>query len=160
MALPPKYCPECGEEFVHTVAICADCGVALVLELEPEPAEEHELPPTSALRRVRTATASWARAFSEHLSAAGIAHAIEAEPATPSGARTPREERLYSVFVEPEDFAEAARLDLEHMRTQIPDLPDDLAAGSGEGLCPACGEPADLSAPECASCGLAFRDAE
>jgi predicted amidophosphoribosyltransferase len=40
-------------------------------------------------------------------------------------------------------------------------VPDDYGvAASGEDVCPACGEGADLSAAECASCGLAFRDAE
>jgi hypothetical protein len=160
MELPPKYCPECGEEFVHTVAICPDCGVALALEAAPGPVSPRELPPASALSRVRTATASWARGFSERLTAAGIAHRIEAEPPPPARERAAREERLYSVYVEAQELAEAARLDLEHLRTQIPDLPEDLASGHGEDRCPACGEPADLLAPECAGCGLAFRDAE
>jgi hypothetical protein len=158
VTLPPKLCPECGEEFVHTVAICPDCGVTLVLELEPD--AEREPTSVAALRRVRTATSSWARSFSERLSAAGIAHSIEAEPAAPrAGERASREERLYSVYVEPEDLETAARLDLEHLRSQIPDVPEELAAAA-EDHCPACGEPADLAAPECASCGLAFRDAE
>jgi hypothetical protein len=46
------------------------------------------------------------------------------------------------------------------VRSQIPDVPEDWAAEAGEGRCPACGEPADLAAPECPGCGLAFRDAE
>jgi hypothetical protein len=157
MPLPPKHCPECREEFVHSVAVCPDCGVALVLELEPAPA--HVLPPASALRRVRTATASWARSFSERLSAAGIAHRIEAEPPPPAGERAAREERLLSVYVEPERLEAAARLDQEHLRAQIPDVPEDVAPPA-EDHCPACDEPADLDAPECASCGLAFRDPE
>ena len=58
------------------------------------------------------------------------------------------------------DVAEAARLDAEHLRTQIPDVPEDFGiAAPQEDLCPACGESADLAAAECASCGLAFRDA-
>ncbi len=159
MTLPPKHCPECGEEYVHSVLVCADCGVALVLAGEPLAARE--LPPASELRRVRTATLSWGRGFSTRLAAAGIAHRVELEPDPDGSITASRGERLCGVFVRDEDVAEAARLDTEHLRSQIPDVPEDLdLAARGEGLCPACGEPADLAAAECAGCGLAFRDAE
>jgi hypothetical protein len=159
MTLPPKRCPECGEEYVHSVLVCAECGVTLVLAGEPIPVRE--LPPASDLLRLRTATLAWAYSFSDLLAEAGIPHRIEPEegPArAPSG--SPGEQRC-SVFVRPEDREQAARLDAQHLRSQIPDVPEDFAAGAiEEDHCPACGEPADLAAPECASCGLAFRDME
>ena len=159
MALPPKHCPECGAEYVHSMSICADCGVALVLERLGRVLEE--LPPASQLRRVRTATLSWSRSFSEQLTQAGIAHRVELEPDPDGSQQASRGERLCSVFVREADAADAARLDAEHLRTQIPDVPDDFGlAAPGEDTCPACGERADLAAAECASCGLAFRDAE
>ena len=47
-----------------------------------------------------------------------------------------------SVFVREADVAEAARLDAEHLRAQIPDVPEDFGlAAPQEDLCPACGEP-------------------
>jgi hypothetical protein len=158
MTLPPKHCPECGQEYLHSVAVCADCGVALVLEREPIAAVE--LPPASALRLVRTATLSWSRSFSARLVEAGIAHRVELEPDADGSALATRGERLASVFVREGDVAEAARLDAEHLRRQIPDVPEDFGlAAPQQDLCPACGESADLAAAECASCGLAFNDA-
>ena len=73
----------------------------------------------------------------------------------------PADEQLCSVFVRREDGERAAQLDAQLLRSQIPDMPEDFVISSGEDdQCPACGEPADLAAPECGSCGLAFRDAE
>ena len=159
MALPPKHCPQCGAEYVHSVAICADCGVALVHDRLAPMVED--LPPASQLQRVRTATLSWSRSFSERLAEAGIAHRVELEPDPDGSQQATRGERLCSVFVRDADAALAARLDAEHLRSQIPDVPEDFAdMTASEDACPACGEPADLAAAECASCGLAFRDAE
>ena len=159
MTLPPRRCPECAEEYVHTVLVCAECGVTLVLAGEPIPIRE--LPPASELVRVRTASVSWARSFSDLLAEAGIAHRVELEGEAVRAAAGPADAQLCSVFVRPEDREQAARLDAQHLRSQIPDVPEDFAGGAIEDdRCPACGEPADLAAPECASCGLAFRDAE
>ena len=159
MPLPPKHCPECGGEYVHTVLVCARCGVALVLA--GEPIAVRELPPSAELSKVRTATLSWARSFSDLLAEAGIAHRVEPEDDSARAAGGPGGEQLCGVFVRAEDREQAARLDAQHLRSQIPDVPEDLAGGAAEeGHCPACGEPADLDAPECASCGLAFRDAD
>lgn len=159
MTLPPKHCPECGAEYVHSMSRCADCGVALVLERAPVVARE--LPPLSELKRVRTATFSWSRSFAARLEAAGIAHRIELEPDPVGTTAETRGERRSSVYVRREDAEEAARLDAEHLRLQIPDVPEDFGvAAPAEDLCPACGETVDLAAAECASCGLAFRDAD
>ena len=32
--LPPKWCPQCRDEFIHAMVRCPDCDVALVEELE------------------------------------------------------------------------------------------------------------------------------
>ncbi len=159
MTLPPRRCPECGEEYVYSVQLCPECGVALVLEGEPIPV--HELPPASDLLRVRTATLAWARSFSDLLADAGIAHRVEPEDDSVRVTGVTADAQLCSVFVRAEDRERATELDAEHLRSQIPDVPEDFAGGAAEDdRCPACGEPADLAAPECASCGLAFRDAE
>jgi hypothetical protein len=159
MVLPPKRCPECGEEYVHTVQVCAECDVALVLA--GEPILIRELPPTSELVRVRTATRSWAHNFSELLAEVGIGHRVEEEEESGSVAGFAHGAQVCSVFVRAEDAEEAARLDARYLHSQIPDVPEDYAQRAAEAdHCPACGEPADLSAAECPSCGLAFRDAE
>ena len=162
--LPPRRCPECGEEYVHTVAVCPDCGVALVLEGESIPAPSapvDDLPPASELVRVRTATLGWAYSFSDLLAEEGVPHRIEAEDDGVKVAGARREEQVCSVYVLPEDRERAAQLDAQHLRTQIPDVPEDRGdIVPAEDRCPACGERADLDAAECASCGLAFRDAD
>jgi hypothetical protein len=162
--LPPRRCPECGEEYLHSVAVCPDCGVALVLEgesISAPPAPVDELPPASDLRRVRTATVGWARSFSDLLGEMGVPHRVELEDDSVRVAGIPADEQLCSVFVRPEDGERAAQLDSQLLRSQIPDVPEDFVPSYGEdGQCPACGEPADLAAAECGSCGLAFRDAE
>ena len=159
MTLPPKQCPECHEEYVHTVQVCAECGVALILAGEPIPIRE--MPPASELLRVRTATVSWARSFSELLAEAGIEHRVELEGDPVRVAGGPHDAQLCSVFVREEDREDAVRLDAEHLRSQIPDVPEDFSgSAAADDRCPACGEPADLGEPECPGCGLAFRDAE
>jgi hypothetical protein len=159
--LPPRRCPECGEEYLHSVQFCPDCSVALVLAGEPMPVSRQDLPPASELVRVRTATVAWAHSFSDLLAEEGIAHRVEFEDDSVVVAGIPRDAQLCSVFVLPADREHAVELDAEHLRSQVPDVPEDFAGGaSEEGRCPACGEPADVAAPECGSCGLAFRDAE
>ena len=162
--LPPRRCPECGEEYLHSVAVCPDCGVALVLEGESMPARSApagDLAPASDLHRVRTATMTWARSFSDLLDEVGVPHRVELEDDSVRVAGIPADEQLCSVFVRPEDGERAAQLDAQLLRSQIPDMPEDFVTGPVEDdQCPACGEPADLAAPECGSCGLAFRDAE
>jgi hypothetical protein len=144
------------------VQLCPECGVTLLLAGEPVPeADERELPPASELVRVRTATLAWANSFSDLLAEEGIPHRVEREGDGTKVAGARREEQVCSVYVLPEDRQRAAQLDAEHLRTQIPDVPEDRGdIVPAEDRCPACGERADLDAAECASCGLAFRDAE
>jgi hypothetical protein len=59
--------------------------------------------------------------------------------------------------VRPEDRPAAAAVDAAYERHEIPDLPEERAS---EEHCPACGEPCDPEAGECASCGLEFPSAE
>ena len=56
MPLPPKLCPQCREEYVHTATTCVHCEVPLVLEGELSPQDAgDDLPPISELICVRAA---------------------------------------------------------------------------------------------------------
>jgi hypothetical protein len=77
MQLPPKVCPECGEEYVHAASMCVHCDVALQLPSEGAGAEPEGLPPASELTLVRAASVSWVRGFSLRLAEAGIPHRVE-----------------------------------------------------------------------------------
>jgi hypothetical protein len=160
LALPPKVCPECREEYLHSASECAHCEVPLVLEGEvPDAPVAAELPPASELECVRVAAIGWVLALSDVLSAAGITHRVEIANPDPgseaAGPQTP-----YGVFVRAEDHTAAARIDADFMRAQIPDSPGDADFAVEEGQCPACGEALDASAPECPACGIALAPAE
>ncbi len=154
MALPPKLCPECGEEYVHSAVHCVHCEVALVHAEELAPAASGpELPPAAELTPIRMAAADWALALSERLVEEGIPHRVEAVAEAQRGARGGR----YVVYVRPEHAARARALDAEQLTREIPDLPEDwqAAAPEGEG-CPACGAAVAESDSECPDCGLAL----
>ena len=73
MALPPKVCPECQEEYVHTTEVCVSCDVPWILEGEQvEEDAAPELPPISELVCIRSAPLSWATALTGRLTGAGI----------------------------------------------------------------------------------------
>ena len=153
MALPPKICPDCREEYLHSVQSCVHCEVPLVLEEQLEDVPVEGLAPSSDLATVRTASAGWALALSERLVGAGIAHRVEevSEGASQGGAQP------YSVFVRAQDLERARVIDAEQMEREIPDLPEDweTAGQAGDG-CPACGAELADEASECPECGLAL----
>ncbi len=157
MQLPPRICPQCGEEYLHTVAICADCGVELGAE-GPAAQAADELPPAEQLVPVRNAEVTWIEGLAEALSAAGIPSRVELPRADDDQvqARGTGAVRC-TLYVRPEDAQAAAAVDDEFTRVQVPDLPEDAdAAWSEAESCPACASalPADVS--ECPECGLAF----
>lgn len=155
MALPPKICPECGEEYVHSAESCFHCDVPLVLEGELSDAPAEELASSSELVPVRVASAGWALALSGRLVEAGIAHRVEEASGDPP--RSPGRAQPYAVLVRPEDAERARAIDAEQMQREIPDLPEgwDAAAADAEG-CPACGAALEADAAECPDCGLAL----
>lgn len=157
MALPPKICPRCGEEYVHSVQRCPDCDVPLGHDA-PVPAPAFELPPSEELVALRNAEVPWVEGLANALAEAGI----------PSRVELPRREDdsvqsrglgaiRCTIFVRREDGPAATRIDAEFTRTQVPDLPVEGAGewGESEG-CPACGAALSSDASECPECGLAF----
>jgi len=160
MPKPPKVCPECGEEYLHTASVCVHCDVPLVLEGDrPAPHVAEELPPASELVCVRAASVGWAMSLSEHLVEAGIPHRIQAtESEEDDGSRRkPGQNLPYGVFVLAEHAETAAQIDLAHTGRQIPDIPEDFGQSEiSADNCPACGEAISPTATECAECGLAL----
>ena len=163
MAMPPKVCPECGEEYLHTATVCVHCDVSLVNEGE-RPAEDprDELPPVEKLVCVRASSVAWAMSLSERLLEAGIPHRIQAATSDEEGSvRRPGQNLPYGVFVLPDDAKAAAGIDASHTEQQIPDIPEDFDPTAGDpNACPACGELISDTATECPSCGLALLFAE
>ena len=114
--LPPKICPRCGEEYVHTMQRCADCDVPLGSEAPvAEPA--FEMPPVEQLVALRNAEVAWIE---------GLAHAL-ADAGIPSRVELPRREDQSvqsrgmgaircNLFVRPEDGKAATRVDASVMK--------------------------------------------
>lgn len=156
--IAPRVCPECGEEYLPTVLRCVDCGVSLEAGA-PARADEApgELPPVAQLVLVRSSSLAIAQGLSECLSEAGITHRIQVVPDAPGGGdERPRPASMpYGVYVREADAQEAAEVDREYLRSQLPDLPAAAEAGA-EGGCPACGAPVAADAAECPDCGLAL----
>jgi len=160
MPVEPVFCPECRGEYLASARECVDCGVALVPEYELGTSATEALPPVSELTCIRAASVGWAQALSERLAGSGISHRIEAvgdAEEDESVRRQPSHRLPYGVYVRSEDVEAAAAIDEAFFREQIPDLPEGHeVAGASEvpDGCPACGEPADIGAAECPSCGL------
>ena len=156
MNLPPKRCPECDEEYVHSVMRCVHCDVPLILAGELGAETATELPPVSELRCLRAASVGWARGLSERLREVGIPHRIEAAADDDAeGARRPGRTLPYGVYVRDEDAEAAAEIDAQHMQAEIPDLPEgfEMSAEVSD-ACPACGHPVEATTSECGGCGL------
>ncbi len=155
--LPPKICPRCGEEYVHTMQRCRDCDVPLGSDA-PVAGVVVEMPPADQLVALRNAEVSWIE---------GLAHAL-AEAGIPSRVELPRREDQSvqsrgmgaircNIYVRPEDAEAAARVDAEFARTQVPDMPEESESAWGEAeACPGCGSELGADAIECPECGLSF----
>jgi len=161
MLLPPKFCPSCRDEFVHAATVCAQCDVTLVLAENLSDATEPDFPPVSELVCVRVADSGWSLGLAESLREQGIPHRVGI--ADGGGGK-----QVYGVFVLEENLEAARRIDADHARREMPDLPEgfnpaDMMTGpsaEGDALeeeCPACGETLDSTAPECPGCGLVLR---
>ncbi len=160
MLMPPKICPECGEEYLHAASVCIHCDVPLVLEGErPAQRAAEELPPASELVCVRAASVGWAMSLSEHLAEAGIPHRVQAAESDEDddSRRKPGHNLPFGVYVLAEHAETAAQIDLAHTERQIPDIPEDFGRSEiSADDCPACGESISPTATECSECGLAL----
>ena len=157
-----KICPSCGEEYLSTVQLCAECHVPLGAEPPAPRADPEDLPPLESLVAVRNAEVSWIDGLAHALAEAGIPSRVELPPQDerPVQGRGMGAVRC-TLYVRGEDAAEAARIDAEFARTQVPDLPESASAGWTEAeTCPGCDAALPPDAQECPECGLAFAGAE
>jgi hypothetical protein len=112
---------------------------------------------------LRECGARWAGALADALTEAGIPCRVGPTPAFEQGRAQgqPVTSLPLGVFVREQDLTAARRVDVEHLRAEVPELRDAQAVGSGDALeagegCPACGAAVASDAPECPECGLGF----
>ncbi len=164
--LPPKVCPSCRVEYLHTAEVCSDCGVTLVAPEEVPDTPPDAMPPASELVVIRAETASWIDGLGERFEEAGIPHRIELVP------QPAWRGRVCAILVRPEDEERAREVDAVYLRAQLPDLADvepqegeedEGEDGGGIGplaeaddACPGCGTTLGADASECPECGLCF----
>jgi predicted amidophosphoribosyltransferase len=179
--LSHKVCPRCAGEFQTWVEQCPDCEVRLVWPGEvtssawrdDEDDEDGEgdgddLAAVEGWQLVRAAPPSWIHALAEDLQERDIPFHLE--PATSGGGGL-------ALYVAPEDAPEARRIDLAHLRREVPDLagpgaetaparsprpararraiaPSADGAQPGAKVCPHCGGEYQEWVERCADCGV------
>lgn len=154
MVLETKRCPSCGEEFLHTVMRCSDCGSDLRLASEVTGAPEDGMPPVSELELIRAEGPAWIEALAARLADQGIDSRVEIIDIAKHGARSGSGDVACGLFVRPGDVQRAREIDAAVQREQIPDVEESHQQGGECEHCPACGSDVPDAAPECPDCGL------
>jgi hypothetical protein len=159
VTVAPLFCPRCESEYMPSVSECADCGVALVTESQLGERSAEVLPEVRELVLIRASSVGWAQNLSALLADAGISHRIEAVRGGDEDdlvRRRPNDLLPFGVYVRGEDEQAARAIDAAHLRSEIPDLPDEVEGSHDAEACPACGTAVAPGATECADCGLAL----
>jgi hypothetical protein len=132
---------------VHTVLVCADCGVALeVPDPNPRPTVQRQLPPAAELALVATGVPREMERIALGLQERGISSRIDNHPAG----------RGVAIYVLPEDAGFAARVVRDLVFPQQDDELQSSSPGTELEACPACGAAVSDTDAACADCGLAF----
>jgi predicted amidophosphoribosyltransferase len=155
---PFKVCPECGGEFQHRVALCADCGVPLAFPEEIAARDARELRLMPGLAHLRTAPILWARALAADLARADIPYAVDR--------RAAREEGVLRIFVPEWELGKAGALDAARRRIDPLDTDEPPARSARDErgpepaykVCPQCGGEYRLEIARCADCGVGLVD--
>ena len=101
--------------------------------------------PGEALELLRGVALGWARTLAERLHDAGIP--CEVNPV--GGKVSP--DATFGVYVRPIDLGRARVVDAEVLRELVPDIPEGFDPHAQDsGRCPACEEPVEEGASECA----------
>ena len=145
--LPPKFCPSCGVEYMHSAEFCSDCDVPLSLEPPSEvgPAGAGTLPPAAELALLLRDQPWELERTARMLESAGVRSRIDRVGAGSE----------LGLFVLPTE-RNAALVLVDEYRAAT--LPDAEASSLGQTLsrCPACDTELAPGATSCTECGLEF----
>lgn len=148
-----KLCPECDAEYHPGIAVCADCGVPLVLKTAVRDAQQ-PLPFSDELVAVQTETLPWIKQLADRLAKAGIrchvqpAHVVKAP-------HLDRADYYHTLYVRPQHLGIAQRLDQSlHADASQDNTWTAGASPPDASTCPACGSPFMNAQGICADCGL------
>ena len=75
--LPPKLCPSCGDEFVHSATRCGSCDVDLVGADTPLDPVRDQLPASDELVPLRAENAAWVDSLGARLAREEIPCRVE-----------------------------------------------------------------------------------
>ena len=154
--LPPKLCPSCGDEFVHSATRCGSCDVDLVGADTPLDPVRDQLPASDELVPLRAENAAWVDSLGARLAREEIPCRVEVLDG--AGGRGPRgSDHSLVLLVRRQDLERAREIDHALLRSQLPDMPEDVDTSVSETEhCPACGSSIAEDATECPDCGLGF----
>lgn len=139
-----RICPQCGAEFFAHIVSCSTCDVPLI-----RPGEKKEVPRgEGALVCVDEGDYDRVNEFARELKKAGIEYQVlnigKGKSCSSSGG--------FGLFVHQSIAREVVGMLEDLMLRLYPELLE-AEARLGQGLCPACGAPAN-GAAECPDCGL------
>jgi hypothetical protein len=146
-----KVCPECAGEYRLEIERCADCGVPLVDPERIAVRDARELPLSSGLVALRSASVPWALALAADLDREHIRYRIDR--------RRARQDGLLTVCVLRQDWQAARSVDEARERIEAPCEPDEgtevlglLEESASYKVCPRCGGEYRLDIERCADC--------
>jgi ribosomal protein L40E len=141
-----KVCPVCAGEYRLEIERCADCDVPLVDPEQLALRDARELPLSSGLVALRSASIPWALALAADLNRQSIRYRIDRRHA--------REDGLLTVCVRRQDWKAAQAVDAARERIEAPDEPEREDEAADYKVCPRCDGEYRLDAAICADCGI------
>jgi len=141
-----KVCPVCAGEYRPEIELCADCEVPLVDPEQIARRDARELPLSSGLVALRSASIPWSLALAADLDRQSIRYRIDRRRAGEDG--------LLTVCVRRQDWKAAQAVDATRARIEAPDEPEMGVETADFKVCPRCDGEYRLDAKICADCGV------
>ncbi len=141
-----KVCPVCAGEYRPEIELCADCDVPLVDPEQIARRDARELPLSSGLVALRSASIPWSLALAADLDRQSIRYRIDRRRAGEDG--------LLTVCVRRQDWKAAQAVDATRARIEAPDEPEKEEEAADYKVCPRCDGEYRLDAEICADCGV------